>query len=273
MSDDIIYPKRPGSGKVLAGLILLAVGGLLLLRELTPIFFPDWIFSFPMLLIVIGLYTGAKHNFRNSGWIILVLLGVVFLSDHIIIGAAHFMWPLAIILFGVWLIVGRHHKYDNDWKSHLQYKVKKKNWEWEQTTWTATEPNPEASDPVSAEWATERNRSYSEDFIDVTSVFGNTKKMVLSKNFKGGDIVNVFGGVDLNLSQADINGRVIIDVTQFFGGIKLIVPPHWQVVPDVASVFAGIEDKRKSGITQMSEDKILIITGTSVFAGIEIRSF
>ena len=273
MSEDIVYPKRPGNGKVIAGLILLAVGGMLLLRELTPIFFPDWIFSFPMLLIVIGLYSGAKHNFRNSGWIVLVLLGAVFLSDHIIEGAAHFVWPLAIIVFGLWLIVGRHQKWDNNWKSRYHYKIKKNNWEWEQETWTGTQPPVTDPETPLAEKAAERNRTYSEDFIDVTSVFGNVKKNVLSKDFKGGDIVNVFGGADLNLSQADINGRVIIDVTQFFGGIKLIVPPHWQVVPDVASVFAGIEDKRKAGITQMSDDKILVITGTSVFAGIEIRSF
>jgi predicted membrane protein len=72
------------------------------------------------------------------------------------------------------------------------------------------------------------------------------KRTILSKDFKGGDIVNIFGGTDLDLTQADINGRVVIDITQLFGGIKLIIPPHWQVTSDVAAVFSNVDDKRRS---------------------------
>ncbi|MBM3416907.1 MAG: hypothetical protein FJY20_10820 [Bacteroidetes bacterium] len=52
---------------------------------------------------------------------------------------------------------------------------------------------------------------------------------MLSKDFKGGDIVNIFGGTEFNLSQADIKGRVTLEVTTIFGGTKLIVPSHWEV--------------------------------------------
>jgi predicted membrane protein len=98
-------------------------------------------------------------------------------------------------------------------------------------------------------------------------------KTVFSKNFRGGDVVNIFGGTELDLTQADINGRVVIDIVQIFGGSKIIVPSNWQVVSDTAAVFAGIDDKRiKSGVIQ-DNNKILVIKGVSIFAGIDIRSY
>ena len=43
-----------------------------------------------------------------------------------------------------------------------------------------------------------------DDIIDSTYIFSGTKKVILSKNFKGGDIVNIFGGCEIDLTQADM---------------------------------------------------------------------
>ena len=37
----------------------------------------------------------------------------------------------------------------------------------------------------------------------------------------------MFGGAEINFMQADIQGRVELEVNQVFGGTKLIVPAHW----------------------------------------------
>ncbi len=83
-----------------------------------------------------------------------------------------------------------------------------------------------------------------DDHLDAVSVFGGVKKTILSKDFKGGEIVNVFGGAELDFTQANINGQVVIDITQIFGGTKIIVPSHWMVISDMAAIFAGFDDKR-----------------------------
>jgi len=57
-----------------------------------------------------------------------------------------------------------------------------------------------------------------------------------------------------------------------FGGIKLIVPPHWHVTSDMVSLFAGFDDKRMQK-NDYGSDKILVLKGTSIFAGVEIRSY
>ena len=103
-------------------------------------------------------------------------------------------------------------------------------------------------------------------------MFGGLHKTIVSKDFKGGDITIFMGGAEINLSQADINGVAMIDITQVMGGTKLIVPPHWEIRSQMTSVFGNIEDKRQeSKVT--NPEKVLIIDGTSVFGGIEIRNY
>jgi hypothetical protein len=121
--------------------------------------------------------------------------------------------------------------------------------------------------------------SYSEenfsqdDYIDTTSIFGGTKKNILSKDFKGGDIVNVFGGTELNLTQADIKGSAVLELTTIFGGTKLIVPSNWAIKSEAVTIFGGIEDKRQMPPSSEQPDKVLLLRGTVIFGGIDIKSF
>jgi hypothetical protein len=111
------------------------------------------------------------------------------------------------------------------------------------------------------------------DFLDATSVFGGTKKNILSKNFRGGEIVNFMGGSEINLTQADFNGIIRIDTTNIFGGTKLFVPSHWDVQSEVVAIFGGVDDKRHLNGHAIDPEKVLIIEGTCLFGGIDIRSF
>ncbi|MFI5158763.1 MAG: hypothetical protein ACHQF4_07845, partial [Sphingobacteriales bacterium] len=108
--------KTPGKGKVLVGLLLLVLGIGYLFQQLDFFFIPNWLFSWPSWLIIWGLYVGARHNFRNSGWFIMVLIGLVFLSDDIFPGhnMHHLIWPMALIAFGIWLITKRNQSFNQE---------------------------------------------------------------------------------------------------------------------------------------------------------------
>ncbi|MBS7563911.1 hypothetical protein KHS38_05795 [Mucilaginibacter sp. Bleaf8] len=269
------YPNRPrNNGKATAGIILLLVGLVLLVNQFHFFFFPGWLFSWPVFLIMIGFYSGAKNNYKNSTWLILVIIGSIFLFDRIFDGfdLRQYLFPLGFIVLGLWFILRRNQHGRNRaerWQAYkedpytkgfeVDYTVKEGG---ESTDADATSTESFSTPPPQAD-----------DFIDSVTVFGNVKKVVLSKNFRGGDIVNIFGGSELDFSQADINGRVILDVTQLFGGVKLIVPPHWQVTSDLAAIFGGIDDKRFNKAIPQNADKVLVLKGTSIFAGIDIRSF
>jgi len=284
--------KTPGNGKMLVGLLLLILGLGFLFQQLDFFFIPNWLFSWPSWLIIWGLYMGAKHNFRNSGWLIMVLVGLVFISDDIFPGhhMHNLIWPMAIIGFGIWLITKRNkslseegwgRKWDDKWAKKQDYNPP---FEPIITPVTPVEPitpenagTPGASTTIppvgnSSTGSSSQRPFRGDEYLDAVSIFGGVKKTILSKDFKGGEIVNVFGGAELDFTQADIQGRVVIDITQIFGGTKIIVPSNWQVVSDLAAVFASVDDKRINRGVQ-DNNKILVLKGVSIFAGVDVRSY
>ena len=268
MNNDIERPNHPRNGKVLAGILLLAVGVILLFRQFDFFFIPHWLFTWPMWLIFWGLFIGAKSNFHKPSSVIMILVGIVFLIDNNFNGASSYIWPLAIIAFGMWMILRRHSSFDkNLWD-------KDNKWDWRNPARSST--NEPIVDYTTASVPPNNPSGYpptGDEYLDTVSVFGGVKKTILSKDFKGGDVVNIFGGAELDFTQSDINGRIILDITQIFGGTKIIIPSHWQVVSDIAAVFGSIDDKRMKSTAALNSEKILVLKGVSIFAGIDIRSY
>ena len=283
--------SRSNSGKVMAGFILISVGTILLLNRLDFFLFPRWLFSWPMILIVIGLFIGAKHQYRNPAWFILVAIGTVFLIERFypVINASRYIWPILFIVFGLYMIFGRkrHHRYTALPNANGNNPGAPP---FGPSNLSGTPASPDApltgvgtGSNFAGNSGTYNNPAgsagnftspaYTSDYLSSTSVFGGVKKNIISKNFQGGEIITFLGGAEINLSQADIQGRVILDVTQVLGGTKIIVPPHWDVISEVAAVFGGVEDKRflQSGV--IDHNKVLIIRGTSLLGGIDIRSY
>lgn len=231
------------------GLVLIVIGAVLLLDKLGA-GFPQWLFTWPMILVLIGIVTGLKHRFRNPSWLVITGIGAFFLLDEVMVDMSlkAYFWPVMIIALGLLFILRP-----------------KKKWSREKEKWGRY------GDNLNFGHSNETNSK--EDMIDSVSVFGGVKKVITSKNFKGGEIICFMGGAEYNLSQADINGPVSIEIMQAFGGTKLVVPPHWEIRSEGVAIFGGIEDKRPVQPGTFDPNKILILKGTTLFGGIEIRSF
>jgi predicted membrane protein len=235
------------NNSLLTGAFILLIGIVALMRATIPDF-PDWVFSWQMLLVAFGLFIGVRHNFRGGAWLVLLLVGGIFLFRDIYPEFSFkFIWPVVLIVVGAFIIMRPRRK----WK------------------WDGTKKTEGASDSFFSE-----DVDYSkEDFVDSTSIFGGAKKIVISKNFRGGDLVNIFGGTELDLSQADFTGVAVIELTTVFGGTKLLVPSNWAVKSEAVTIFGGIEDKRRMQTITETTDKTLLIRGTVIFGGIDIKSF
>ncbi len=258
------HEEHSRAGRFLGGIIILAVGVVLLLNQMGTVLFPHWLFTWPMILIVVGFYIGARHNFRLGGWPIVMLVGGVFLAEDFYpnLSLSEYIWPIVIIAVGLLMILRPKRRYWKrhgwDWEDKAYWKNQK--WQWKAHAKYGA-PAPGAG-------------SYSQDdFIDSTSIFGGVHKVIISKDFKGGDVVNIFGGAEINLSQADIKGKVTLEVVQIFGGTKIIVPSDWEIQSKMVSIFGGVEDKRNPAIIKSNPEKVLVIDGTSIFAGIDILSY
>jgi len=225
--------SSPRSGKSFAGLILVVIGAALLGRELGANI-PSWVISWQTLLVGLGFFFGARRGFRPGGWMVMILVGAAFLIDEYFgdMGFHHLIWPMAIILMGLWII----------FKPRRQHR-----WNFDQS-------------------------NTSENSIDINTVFGGTKKIIVSKDFKGGEINTVFGGNDIDFSQADFTGTASLEINVVFGGVKLIVPPHWKIQSDVSAAFGSVEDKRREA-SQVADNKTLVLKGSVAFGSIEIKSF
>lgn len=240
------------NGNFALGVIILIIGSLLLVKQLGfPI--PFWVFSWPMILIAIGVYTGYRNRFQSTGSVVLILIGSFFLIRDTFFLPHHLgslLFPMGLILLGLYIIV----KKNRDKSFNLEG--------WEKGFDKSTAENENVFSQNSP------------DFIKVDAFLTGIKRKVMSKNFKGGDITSVFGGADIDLMHADIQDQAVLKVSVAFGGLKLIVPPHWDVQLGVSNLAAGIDDKRYSqqGAAQ-NADKKLILTGSVIFGGIEITSY
>ncbi|HEY0608398.1 MAG TPA: DUF5668 domain-containing protein [Chitinophaga sp.] len=64
------------------GVVLIVIGLFLFLQNLH-LAVPYWVFSWKMLLIVLGLVVAVKHKFRGGPWFIMILIGAIFLSEEL----------------------------------------------------------------------------------------------------------------------------------------------------------------------------------------------
>jgi len=236
--------SRSHSGRTFTGVAIVIIGALLLIDRMG-FDFPDWLISIGTLLIVIGGYVGIRQSFKGPVWIILLLIGSVFLVDELepSLSLDNYFWPLIIISIGLMIL----------------FRSKKR-----QTSPVMAWQDDASSDPTSPQ-----------DVIDSVTIFGGDKRRIISKTFRGGEVTTIFGGTEIDLTQADVTRPIDLELTQIFGGTKLIVPPHWRIhSEDMVCIFGGVDDKRPLlPDTNTDPGKILVLRGTCMFGGIDIKSF
>jgi len=223
-----------GVGIILLGLLFLANNFGILDYEIR-----RYIFRWEIILIVLGIIFVVSGRNRSTGIILLVIGGAFYLRDflHYNFSFWQVFWPTMLILAGL-LILFRHHL-DRGWNKN--------------STLTG------------------------EDVIDEMAVFGGGDRVVTSQSFKGGKVTTIFGGLNYNMLKAKLApGESSIDVFSLFGGMNLVVPEEWTVKIRVMSIFGGFSDKHRFKIAETGSnqgDSVLVIKGTVIFGGGEIKSF
>jgi predicted membrane protein len=222
-----------GIGIILAGLLFLAKNFGWMDYELR-----RYLFRWEVILMVLGIIFIAGQGKRSTGIILLVVGAVLYSRDflHFHFSFWQVFWPCILILAGL-LIIFRH-RLDRD---------------------------PGKNQVLSGE-----------HIIDEVALFGGGDRVVTSQQFQGGKVTTIFGGLNYNMLKAKLApGENYLDVFCMFGGMKLIVPEGWSVKIQVMSLFGGFSDKHrfKSSETNNEPSGQLIIKGTAIFGGGEIKSY
>lgn len=250
--------RKGFSRQQLFGLFFVLAGIVYLLKRLN-IGLPDWLFGWEMVLILIGLYTGIANRFRDQTWAIPILIGLIFILDDVLpdLSIRRLIWPIGMIVVGV-IIMTKGNRYTWWQKRRNQSGAD-----------AAIEYNGDEATPVTLE----ASNSTEDDRLEATAVFGGVKRSIVSKQFKGGEVTAIMGGAEINLAYADIQGITRIEIVCIMGGAKLVVPAHWDVQSRMVAILGGVDDKRNIRPELIDPNRRLIIEGTSLMGGVEIRSY
>lgn len=277
------FTKPRNDGSIAFGVIILGIGLVLLFRKFG-LYIPDWVLTWPMILIAVGTYTLISQQFKSFFGSVVLFIGVYFLLKRefdLDLGLDQFIWPVGLIALGIYLIL--HKKQENKALEEVR-----KNWESSRKKKTATSSSEEIEPAeVVADAAPSQEESTKApdsgfvrasgtafmDRINESVIFSGVNRKLMTKNFQGGKATVIFGGLDLDLTQVDFTGVATLDLEVGFGGVKLLVPPHWDVRTEVSNIAAGLEDKRMFREGGVDTNKVLILKGTLLFSGLEIKSF
>ena len=271
-------PPKNNKSSTMVGAIIIIFGIFLLLNNLElGYLFPSWLLSFPMILIIIGLIIGVNSKFEKKSSIILLVIGGIFLIRKISgdFNPFQIIFPAIAIVIGIY-IINRNRKIP-----HIPtppeheppvHPTDEFDWDRRVADFSDTTSNTTHTQNKNSNSSQSNQFHYSENYLKVDAIFGNDNKKILSKNFLGGTITNIFGGSVINLLQADINQPVVIDTFQLFGSTKIIVPPHWVVTPSVSSIFGDVDDRRIILGSPYDETKKVYVTGTSIFGTVTIKN-
>lgn len=110
----------------------------------------------------------------------------------------------------------------------------------------------------------------SDEDIAVVSIFDGHSLRPTSQQFRGGSVVSMFGGTQLDLRRAELaNGRAVLRVTTIFGGTEVTVPDGWSVRITGRAVFGGVR-QLDSGTSIDSEAPGLEIEAKTFFGGLQV---
>jgi predicted membrane protein len=225
--------------RVVIGAFILIIGLLALIDKLNIFeslhFFQFW----PTVFIAVGVLK-ILHSKGRSSILIgggLIFLGVVLTLKHLGLWNINLWdwWPAALIAVG----------------AYIMFKDKRQD-----TTGSLAIGSGEQGSSDSA-------------CLDISVVMGGNKTVSNAQDFKGGDITAVMGGVELDLRGASMQADAVLNLWATWGGIVIKVPADWSIVNRGTALMGAIEDKT---ISPAGGSKRLIITGTAIMGGVEIKN-
>jgi predicted membrane protein len=224
------------------GAVLVLVGTVILLDHMGYVN-ADKLWRFwPMIAVVAGLFNMLEYGHRVWG-VFLIFLGAILQLNQL--GIAHFgwadVWPLALIGVGFFLI------------------------------WGSLEARRAA-----AKWNIGGQGGDPRSTLNEHVLFGGIERRINSKEFRGGQLHAVFGGIEIDLRDAEMaEDQAVLVANSIFGGIEVRVPETWFVAAHGQGIFGGFTDStRYRGVNDATnpQKKTLIVRGASVFGGVEIRN-
>jgi hypothetical protein len=106
------------------------------------------------------------------------------------------------------------------------------------------------------------------DELSLVAVFDGVELKSRAKAFKGGSMLAWFGGIAVDLRDAQLAPGARLSVRTLFGGIAIKTPPGWRVESNVNAIAGGVDAR-----TPAQDDPdapVLTAEGVALFGGVAI---
>jgi predicted membrane protein len=254
---DSLLPK--GTGAMIPGLIVVAIGALFLLNNFHIVHVSSWFAYWPVILIAIGLVllVDSSSTSGRIGGGVLAGVGGLLLGDSLGYFRIEQLWPLILIAIGLFMLWNRTrpaYAHREWWARSHRYRG------WGQNRFTR---DFQGDGPPF---------QFRGNSVHEYAVFGGSRRVVTDQDFKGGKVSSVFGGVFLDLRGANmVQESAVLEIACVYGGANVYIPTTWNLEIRGAGVFGGFSDQTvHPPITP--ETKHLIVRGAAVFGGVTFKN-
>jgi len=287
----VCYSRKGAS----IGIFIVAIGLILLLDQMQ-IVDAGTVFKFfwPAVFVFFGLEIAICRDSpgRTLVGVLIVAFGLFLLLGsfgvlHVGIGT---MWPLLLIIWGIW-VIGRAFGAEDNLRAKFRTAINENFGDaiGQQPGEPAGQQSGEQSprdfagelkfrirsnihnrlrDTVN-NWAADSGNPQ----FDYFAIFGGVKQRITVKNFRGGRLFAICGGWDIDLTRADIEGQTaVIDASALMGGGEIRVPENWIVELHGVPLFGGYSDETHQVIQDPNTAKRLIIKGIACMGGVVIKN-
>ena len=241
--------------------------------------------------VVIGIHLGkgCETNWGIFTGVLISLIGLIILLDNLNIVAAarlYRFWPLILVAFGLMYFFGRGSRVWGAILMGFGVLLQLDRLAIIHLTWGMLWGLGWIAVGVAVMWGSLVARRLGPSKTDLEAdpsttlsdnvVFGGIERRITTKDFRGGVTTAIFGGIELDLTEAEIQGpEARLEANAIFGGIELRVPYNWQVVSRGTPIFGGFVDKTRLRNAPDSSDpnkKILVLTGSAIFGGVDVKN-
>jgi hypothetical protein len=106
------------------------------------------------------------------------------------------------------------------------------------------------------------------DELALVAIFDGIELKNRSKAFTGGSMLAWWGGISVDLREAELAPDARLSVRTLFGGIAIRTPPTWRVESNVKALAGGVETR--SAVEDDADAPVLTVEGMALFGGVAI---
>ena len=106
------------------------------------------------------------------------------------------------------------------------------------------------------------------DELSLAAIFDGIDLKSRATAFQGGSLLAWFGGIDIDLREAELAPGARLSVHALFGGIAIKTPPSWRVESKVKAFSGGVDVQTPS--SGDAEAPVLALDGLALLGGIAV---